>query len=150
MFTAWPSLIEKRLVVSTINSALLHAHFDKFPRWCGIGFSIACIPKQEVSIILSKLAKPRSIRLYSSLNTPCAQRAVSLFECCGCRDQADIDVASSGGGRHSFPPVILSISKEMLLYLQALKNHDAKNAFRHYRGAYRCDQQRTVSLHIIC
>ncbi|CAM9105042.1 unnamed protein product [Laminaria digitata] len=50
---------------------------------------------------------------------------------------ADIDAVSSGGGRHSFPPVILSISKEMILYLQSLKNHDAKNAFRHYRGAYR-------------
>lgn len=51
--------------------------------------------------------------------------------------QDDVEAACSGGGRHSLPPVAASLCREMLLYLQAVKNDDAKEAFKHYRGAFR-------------
>ncbi|CAN0394165.1 unnamed protein product [Pylaiella littoralis] len=50
---------------------------------------------------------------------------------------ADVEAACSGGGRDPVPPVVAQVCKEMLLYLQAVKNEDAKLAFQHYRGAYR-------------
>lgn len=51
--------------------------------------------------------------------------------------QDDVEAACSGGGRDSLPPVTVSLCREMLLYLQAVKNDDAKEAFKHYRGAFR-------------
>ncbi|CAM9326379.1 unnamed protein product, partial [Ectocarpus sp. 6 AP-2014] len=49
----------------------------------------------------------------------------------------DVEAACSGGGRDSLPPVAVSLCREMLLYLQAVKNDDAREAFKHYRGAFR-------------
>lgn len=51
--------------------------------------------------------------------------------------QDDVEAACSGGSRSPPPPVVASVCKEMLLYLQAVKNNQAKQAFFHYRGAYR-------------
>ena len=76
-------------------------------------------------------------------------RIFTVCVLCEWLGQAGIDAVSSGGGRHSFPPVILAITKEMLLYLQSLKNHDANNAFRHYRGAYRCILYYTILYYTI-
>eukprot|EP00903_Cladosiphon_okamuranus_P014001 g13020.t1 len=47
--------------------------------------------------------------------------------------------AGGGGGRGqgAVPTVVSLVCKEMLLYLQAVKDEDAEAAFYHYRGAYR-------------
>lgn len=52
-------------------------------------------------------------------------------------EQADVEAACSGGGRDPLPPVVALVCREMLLYLQAVKDEDGKLAFQHYRGAYR-------------
>lgn len=45
--------------------------------------------------------------------------------------------SGGGWGREPVPAVVSLLCKEMLLYLQAVKDEKDDLAFYHYRGAYR-------------
>lgn len=75
----------------------------------------------------------RSVDAVIRLDTD-ADLDADLGASCG---QDDVEAACSGGSRNPLSPVVVSVCREMLLYLQAVKNNNAKQAFFHYRGAYR-------------
>lgn len=62
--------------------------------------------------------------------------------------QKDIETACSGTGQDSLLPVVCSLGKEMLHYLQALGSGDAREALAYFRGAYRCELMVTQMLNM--